>query len=177
MEIDKITSGKYVNYKTTETEENKQNNEVKQEMTAIANQFYADVTAVSTDEDATIETGEDAVADKNTYQTVKEYIGDEESTDTEETTTEISGDEKAASDNNAVFSDENDVMTEVESLVKDMKAQLKAKGATDAELSKLNFLSAHFDAEAFMKDNSDATLADLEKEITKEVEKLTGKSL
>ena len=181
MEINKITSGKYVNYKTTETEENKDNNEVKQEMNAIANQFYADVTAVSTDEDAAIETGDEAVADKDTYNIVKNYVsGGTEETGvaavSEETDEAVSGTEETSAAN-AVFSDEEDVMSEVESLVKDMKAQLKAKGATDAELSKLDYLSAHFDAETFLSDNAEATLSDLENEITKEVEKLTGKSL
>ncbi len=191
MEIDKIQAGQYTSYKVKETDETKEtgeNTELKQEMTEIANQFYADVTAVSTDEDAVIATGDDAVADKDTYNIVKNYVnsvnGTGETSETEEAVPVSETDEAAKADEvsgdesvNTTFADKDEVSTEVESLIKDMKAQLKAKGATDEELSKLNYLSAHFDAETFLNDNPEATLNDLEDEIAKEVEKLTGKSL
>ena len=58
-----------------------------------------------------------------------------------------------------------------------MKAQLRAKGASDAELTALDNLIINFNAEEFLSENPDATLDDLQKEITREAEKLTGKTL
>ena len=196
MEIDKIKAGQYTSYKvknsdeTKKSEETEEQNAAQQQMTNTANQLYADVTAVSTDEDATVILDESNAADKDGYQAAKNYVnsynGTSESAETEETEkaapvedeTSAETDEAASKNsNNAAFADKDEVSQEVESLIKDIKTQLKAKGATDAELSKLDYLSAHFDAETFLNDNPDATLNDLETEITKEAEKLTDKSL
>lgn len=86
MEIDKINVGKYTTYKTKETSETEEaektneNQSTNEEMQAVANKFYADVTAQSTDEDPVIELDESNVADSSTYQKVKDYVntqGDE----------------------------------------------------------------------------------------------------
>ena len=196
MEIDKIKAGQYTSYKvkdsdeTKKSEETEEQNAAQQQMTNIANQFYADVTAVSTDEDATVILDESNAADKDGYQAAKNYVnsynGTSESAETEETAIAAPVEDETATEteetasqntNNAAFADKDEVSQEVESLIKDIKTQLKAKGATDAELSRLDYLSAHFDAETFLNDNPDATLSDLETEITKEAEKLTDKSL
>ncbi len=75
------------------------------------------------------------------------------------------------------FSDETEVQNEVYSIINDLKAQLRAKGASDAELTALDNLIINFNAEEFLSENPDATLDDLQKEITREAEKLTGKTL
>lgn len=177
MEIDKIESGKYVTYKTTEAQKTGEQDELHQTMSQIANDFYADVTQVSTDEDAKFVDGEEAVADKDTYQIVKDYVDSQNGGAADETTAISTADTEEPEATNATFADANEVTLEVESLMKEFQSKLKSLGATDDEISKLNYIGTHFDAETFLNDNPEATLSDLETEITKEVEKETGKSL
>ena len=78
MEIDKIQTPQYANYKTNEnqkTDKNSQNDEIHQEMQQVANNFYASVNQVSTDEDALIDVSGINISDKETYDTVVEYMG------------------------------------------------------------------------------------------------------
>lgn len=179
MEIDKIQTPQYANYKTNEnqkTDKNSQNDEIHQEMQQVANNFYASVNQVSTDEDALIDVSGINISDEETYDTVVEYMGgDVENSEENAAAAPVSP--SSENQSSPAFSDETEVQNEVYSIINDLKAQLRAKGASDSELTALDNLIINFNAEEFLSENPDATLDDLQKEITREAEKLTGKTL